>query len=68
MLSGNFREAKQDKIELKLDNSHAIFEFLKLLYPRNVLHGASGKVVVNEKNILDILQLADKYAAINIIM
>ena len=43
-------------------------EFLKLMYPRDMLLGTSGKVVIDQKNIFDVIKLADKYAAINIKM
>ena len=52
MLNSNFKEATQDKIELKGDNSQAIMDFLKLMYSRNMLLGTSGKVVYQQEKYL----------------
>ena len=65
MFSGNFKDSKQDKIELKDDKYQAMLLFLQLLYPPNMLDG--GNVSINDTNILLILEVADKYAAINVI-
>ena len=67
MFNGNFKDATHDQIELKDDNSQAMREFLKLVYPSNMLHSPSSKVFINDENIFNILVLADKYASINII-
>ena len=68
MFNGNFKDATQDKIELKDDTNHqAMLEFLKLLYPSNMLDEDKGSVSIKDENIFDILQIADKYAAINIV-
>ena len=67
MLNGNFKDAQQDKIELKDDKYEAMIEFLKLLYPKNMFDHNEGKVKIDDDNILGILQLADKYGAINVI-
>ena len=65
MFNGNFRDAQQDKIELKDDKYEAMLEFLKLLYPATMFD--EGNVNINDENILRILEVADKYAAINVI-
>ena len=65
MFNGNFRDAKQDKIELEDDKYEAMLEFLKLLYPATMFD--EDNLNINDKNILRILEVADKYAAINVI-
>ena len=65
MFEGNFKDAQQDKIELKDDKYEAMLQFLQLLYPQNMLD--EDNVKVNDENILQILEVADKYAAINVI-
>ncbi|XP_028396770.1 kelch repeat and BTB domain-containing protein 4-like [Dendronephthya gigantea] len=68
MFNGNFKDATQDKIELKEDtNQKAMLQFLKLLYPSNMLDEVKGSVSITDENVFEILQLADKYGAINII-
>ena len=65
MFNGNFKDAQQDKIPLKDDTYEAMLLFLQLLYPANMLD--EGDVSINDENILQILEVADKYAAINVI-
>ncbi|XP_028396768.1 TD and POZ domain-containing protein 4-like [Dendronephthya gigantea] len=68
MFNGNFKDATQDKIELKDDMNHkAMLQFLILLYPSNMLDEVKGSVSITDENVFEILQLADKYGAINII-
>ena len=65
MFEGNFKDAQQDKIELKGDKYEAMLLFLQLLYPPNMLD--EYNVNINDKNILQILEVADKYTAMNVI-
>ena len=65
MFNGDFKDSKQDKIELKDDKYQAMLLFLQLLYPPNMLD--EGNVTINDENILLILEVADKYAAISVI-
>jgi hypothetical protein len=67
MFNGNFKDATQEKIELKDENCEAMLQFLKLLYPNNMLDGDKGEVGIKDENIFKILKIADKYAAVNII-
>ena len=67
MLNGNFKDAQQDKIELKGDKYAAMVQFLKLLYPATMFDEDVGEVEIDDVNILGILQLADKYGTMNII-
>ena len=67
MLNGNFKDAQQDKIELKDDKYEAMIQFLKLLYPPTMFDDDKGKVDIDDGNILGILQLADKYGTMNLI-
>ncbi|CAB4017754.1 kelch 40a [Paramuricea clavata] len=67
MLNGNFKDAKQDEVELKGDKYEAMVQFLKLLYPKNMLNEDNGRVKINDENVFEILEVADKYAAINVI-
>lgn len=64
MFGGNFKDGKQDKIELKDDNHEAMIHFLKLLYPISML---GENVKIDDDNIFGILKVADKYAAIDVI-
>ena len=67
MLNGNFKDSSQEKIELKGDKHEAMLLFLKLLYPSNMLdEGVVGKVRIEDKNVLRIVELADKYEAKNV--
>ena len=65
MFNGNFKDSQQDKVELKDDKYQPMLLFLQLLYPPNMLDG--GNVTIKDTNILLILEVADKYAAINVI-
>ena len=67
MFEGNFKDATQEKIELKEDSYEAMYDFLRLLYPSNMLDVDKGKVSISDKNILKVLEVADKYTAVNII-
>lgn len=67
MFNGDFKDATKDRIELKDDNYQAMLLFLKLFYPANLFDDDDGKVDINDENIVDILVLADKYVAVNII-
>ena len=67
MFNGDFKDATKDRIELKDDNYEAMLLFLKLLYPSNLFDDDDAKVDIDDENIFDILVLADKYVAINII-
>ena len=71
MFNGNFKDSKQDKIELK-DDYEAMLRFLKLLYPTNMLQGYEDyqckcEIDIDDENIFEILKVADKYGARNII-
>ena len=65
MFNGNFKDSQQDKVELKDDEYEAMLLFLQLLYPSNMLD--EGNVSINDENIFLILEVADKYGAINVI-
>ncbi|CAB4017753.1 kelch 40a [Paramuricea clavata] len=67
MFNGNFKDSQQEKIELKDDKYEAMLLFLQLLYPTNMLDESRGNVDINDENVLQILEIADKYTAINII-
>ena len=67
LFNGNFKDSKQEKIELKYDKYEAMLLFIQLLYPQNVLDGYKDEVYINNENVLQILEIADKYTAINII-
>ena len=67
MFNGNFKDAEKDRIELQGDNYQAMLLFIKLLYPANLFDDDDGKVDISDENIFDILVLADKYVAVNII-
>jgi hypothetical protein len=67
MVNGNFKDATEKKIELKDDEYEAMLLFLQLLYPPNMLDENKGNVDINDENILQILEVADKYTAINVI-
>ncbi|CAB4031170.1 kelch 40a [Paramuricea clavata] len=67
MFNGNFKDSKQEKIELKDDKYETMLLFLQLLYPPNMLDENKSDVDINDENILQILEVADKYTAINII-
>lgn len=61
MLDGHFREASQKVITLKEKTSEGMLQFLKLLYPVNMIK--KPLIPFDDKNILKILQLADEYQA-----
>ncbi|XP_028396754.1 kelch-like protein 3 [Dendronephthya gigantea] len=65
MFNGNFKDATQERIELKDDDYFAMNEFLKLLYPTIML--GDEIVEIDDDNIFDILEIADKYTAIDVI-
>ena len=67
MFNGKFKDTEKDRIELQGDNYQAMLLFIKLLYPANLFDDDDGKVDINDENIFDILVLADKYVAVNII-
>jgi hypothetical protein len=67
LFNGNFKDSKQEKIELKYDKYEAMLLFIQLLYPQNVLDGYKDEVYINNENVIQILEIADKYTAINII-
>jgi hypothetical protein len=69
MFKGNFEDATKDRIELKGDKYEAMLQFLKLLYPTSMLDIDSdqGEIDISDEKIFNILELADKYAAKNII-
>ena len=67
MFNGNFKDATEKKNELKDDKYEAMLLFLQLLYPPNMLDENKGNVDINDENILQILEVADKYTAINVI-
>ena len=67
MFNGNFKDAKQNEIELNDDDYNAMLEFIKLLYPKNMLDKEKGKVKITDANVHRIVQVADKYGAINVI-
>ena len=64
MFNGDFKDSKQE-VELNDDKYEAMLLFLQLLYPPNMLD--EGNASINDENILLILEVADKYAAINVI-
>ena len=67
MFNGNFKDATEKKIELKDDKYEAMLLFLQLLYPSNMLDENKGNVDINDENIFQIIQVADKYTAVNVI-
>lgn len=72
MFNGLFKDATKERIELKDDKAEAMLLFLKLLYPPNILDhfnadGDTNEVNIDDENIFDILELADKYQAVSII-
>ena len=67
MFDGSFKDSTQEKIKLKDDKHEAMSVFLKLLYPPNMVDKNNGKSLINNKNVLSIVELADKYRAKNII-
>ena len=67
MFEGKFKDAAQEKIELKEDSHEAMYDFLRLLYPPNMLHVDEEEVDISDENIFKILEVADKYTAVNII-
>ena len=67
MFDGRFKDSTQEKIKLKGDRYEAMSVFLKLLYPPNMVDKNNGKALINNKNVLSIVELADKYGAKNII-
>ena len=67
MFNGNFKDATQDKIELKNDKHEPMLLFLQLLYPPNMLNKDVRKADIKDENVLSIVELADKYRAKNVI-
>ena len=72
MFNGNFKDSEQDEIELKDDKYQAMLQFLTLLYPTNMLQGYEEnadkcEIDINDENIFEILKVAEKYGARNII-
>jgi hypothetical protein len=67
MFNGNFKDATEKKIELKDDKYEAMLLFLQLLYPPNMLDENKSNVDINDENIFQIIQVAHKYTAINVI-
>ena len=67
MFNGNFKDAEEKEIELKDDDYNAMLEFMKLMYPPNMLDEKKGKVKITDANVHRILKVADKYNAINVI-
>ena len=65
MLDGHFKEASQDKITLKGKTSEDMLQFLKLLYPPNMINGPLVSFIGEE--VLKVLALADEYQAENVI-
>ena len=70
MFNGNFKDSKQDKIELKDDKYEAMLYFLKVLYPKSMLDDLdeeNGELEIDDDNIVKIVALADKYGARSVI-
>lgn len=65
MLNGNFKEANQEKIALQGKTAAVMLQFLKLLYPENMIK--KPLVSFSSKSIFNILALADEYQAVNVI-
>ena len=61
MLSGNFKEASEKKITLRGKTSEDMLQFLKLLYPENMIK--TPLISFTDEKVLDILVLADEYQA-----
>ena len=61
MFSGHFKEATQDKITLEGKTSADMLQFLKLLYPANMIK--KPLISFTGENVLKILALADEYQA-----
>lgn len=61
MLTGEFKEAKEEKVALEDDPSEFL-EFLKLLYPRQMF-----RFSLNSKNVIAVIALADKYQADSVV-
>ena len=61
MFGGHFKEATQDKITLKGKTSADMLQFLKLLYPANMIK--KPLISFTGENVLKILALADEYQA-----
>ena len=57
MLTGEFKEAKEKKVELE-DKPGEFLEFLKLLYPRKMF-----RFTLHSKNVIAVIAIADKYQA-----
>ena len=65
MLDGHFKEATQKKITLKGKTSQDMLQFLKLLYPPNMLN--EPLVSFTDEKVFKMLALADEYQAENVI-
>ena len=65
MLDGHFKEATQKKITLKGKTSQDMLQFLKLLYPPNMLN--EPLVSFTDGKVFKMLALADEYQAENVI-
>ena len=59
MVNGNFKEAKQHKITLSDEPATDILQFLKLLYPKNLIQ--QPNIPLEGRYLVNILTLADKY-------
>ncbi|XP_046855371.1 uncharacterized protein LOC124448404 [Xenia sp. Carnegie-2017] len=57
--------ALEEAIELKDDKYEAMISFLMLFYPANMLY--EHEAILNDNNILQVMELADKYEATNVI-
>ncbi|XP_046855367.1 uncharacterized protein LOC124448401 isoform X1 [Xenia sp. Carnegie-2017] len=57
--------ALKEAIELKDDKYEAMISFLMFLYPANMLD--EHEAILNDNNILQVIELADKYEAKNLI-
>ena len=61
MLTGEFKEAKEKKVELE-DKPGEFLEFLKLLYPRKMF-----RFTLHSKNVIAVIAIADKYQAESVV-
>ena len=61
MFNGHFKEARQKKITLKGKTSEDMLQFLKLLYPPNMIK--APLISFTGEDVLKILALADEYQA-----
>ncbi|XP_046848804.1 BTB and MATH domain-containing protein 42-like [Xenia sp. Carnegie-2017] len=64
MFNSEYAETTKEKVELKDDKYEPMIDFLLLLYPANMMN---EEVKLRDENILQVLEIADKYGAINVV-